>query len=129
MRKELQKVKEEIIGGMVSFVISNIKVEFMVFQMVDPPLLSLFDSLYSRAAEKRHIVLLRVRFNGGAGGPALLLHCTPPCCPGIVFFSYMYLLSLLHRREQSCYCVHHAYSLNVDGNTGNLLMLPSDDRS
>lgn len=70
----------------------------------------------------------------------LLLHSALQCSPGIsfFFFSYTFSLFLLHThtqtraREHTCLCVHHAYSLHVNGNPGNILTSPPgtfDDHS
>lgn len=98
---------------------------------------SYFHSLYPRAAKEKHIVLLSVRFNGGMWltevieAPVPLLYCTLPCSPGIFFFSLIHIcfLSYTITCEHTCLCVHHAISLHVNGNPGNLLTSPSDDHS
>lgn len=54
---------------------------------------------------------------------------------GFLFFSYTFSpfsLSYTDTRELTCLCVHHAYSLHLNGNPGNLLTSPSgtfDDHS
>lgn len=73
---------------------------------------SLLHSLYSRAAEEKHIVLLRVRFNGGTrltevvGSPLLRTPAPFFCSPGIssstpfFFFLLSYTYSLCPSRNQ-----------------------------
>lgn len=104
MRKELQKVKDEIIGGKFGHAAKNQSLCVVRFcpvilnEFIFPPL---FYSLYSRAAEKKHIVLLHVRCNGGAWRPEGVnppaVSSLPPCCsPGIssstpVFFLFCFV--------------------------------------